>query len=97
MAQNKEGMRQIWKFPFKLQMNFGLTMPQGAETIHVDIDHKTGHPCIWAIVDPKRLQEKRLFFIVGTGFEFLYGSFRKHIGTIQDGDYVWHIFEICGA
>jgi hypothetical protein len=49
-------------------------------------------PTLWAEVDPDNATEERLFTIIGTGHS-VNSNFPNYLGTIQDGNYVWHIYE----
>jgi hypothetical protein len=65
----------------------------GCEIIKVDIQRS--RICLWAVhhaVDHPR--HERQFVIVATGQESPHIYKRTHIGTIQDGVFVWHIFEV---
>ena len=84
-------MRTIFKFPFIPRDEFKITMPKGADVLHVAL--QGDQPCIWAAVDNEEDQEPRDFRLVGTGHplppvEYLY------VGTFQQPPFVWHLFEI---
>lgn len=49
--------------------------------------------CFWGIVNETGKMENRTFFIAGTGGEFN-GTDKEYIGSVQDGLYIWHLFEI---
>ena len=49
--------------------------------------------CIWVLVNPSEETKPRYFEIYGTGNPFEIGDNRKFIGTLQDGSFVWHLFE----
>ncbi len=72
-----------------------LTMPKGAEILHVgmrDGDQIT----IWYIhedYDPTALGEVRTFAVFGTS-EYFEGDDLTHLGTVFQGLYVWHVFEV---
>lgn len=72
-------------------------MPQGASVISCGIDGM-GTPSIWALVDTNQIMEERRIWCVGTGWDLaaIFNgtvSLVNGIGTIQDGPYMWHIFE----
>lgn len=71
--------------------NGEITMPKGAETIAVQ--EQNGSICLWAIVDLNQPAEVRTFLTVGTG-QRLPKSGLAHIGTVQEGGFVWHVFEV---
>jgi len=68
-----------------------LDMPNGANVVHVEMDY------MWAIHDVTTPQcmTRRDFITVGTGWSFEYST-HKHIGTVMDGSYVWHVLEVVG-
>lgn len=80
----------IWKFPFRIVDVVELEMPEASHILHVDCQH--GVPCIWAVVDPERAPVVRRFRLFGTGHPIT-GTLGKHIGTFQQGGFVWHMFE----
>ena len=47
---------------------------------------------IWVQVDDKRRLRARRFAIVGTGHEVPQPA--RFISTVQDGPYVWHVFDL---
>lgn len=81
----------IWKFPFEVADQFVVSMPKGAQVIHVGL--QGAHACMWAIVNPKEPKVDRKFRVVGTGnpSDNLYAQ--RHRGTWFDGPFVWHLFE----
>jgi hypothetical protein len=90
-------MKKIYKYPTQHAKMFSFKMPKGAEILCVQVDQKTGIPCIWALIDPNIPEEYRDFELFGTGHEIYYdmGVERKYIGTYQlnNGEFVGHIFE----
>ena len=83
--------KTIWKFPIAVRDKVTMTMPEGAEIIHVAMQGE--QPTMWAIVDPSAMQISRHFYIFGTGNQIQSPS--KHVGTffMLDGTLVWHVFE----
>lgn len=83
----------IWKFPLALLNAQIIVMPEGAEILTVQRQNEQA--CLWAIVNPERNKEDRLFEIHGTGnpMEDEFGVSRKYIGTFQQPPFVWHVFE----
>jgi hypothetical protein len=66
-------------------------MPEGAEPL--TIETQNGVHCIWALVDPRAKKIERQFQIVGTGHEEV-TDYHHYIGTVHEGKFVWHLFEI---
>lgn len=86
-------MRTVWKYPVQITDVFTLTMPRGAEILHVAMQFEL--PYLWAWVNPDEPTETRTFAIVGTGNpapepddSFYHGTF-QHMG----GQLIWHLFE----
>lgn len=67
-----------------------ILMPKGAEILH--IAHQEGLLTIWALVNPEKEEEERKFRIAGTGWNIFDNE--KHLSTYQDGELVWHVFEV---
>jgi hypothetical protein len=83
-------MTTIWKFPIPIRDDISIIMPVGARVLHVGC--QLGHPCMWATVDPDAPPAARNFRVLGTGHRFR-GDERQHVGTFQQGTFVWHLFE----
>lgn len=83
-------MKEVWKFQLGDGMDQNIKMPMHSTVIAVQVQHD--HACLWVLVQPENVQEYRRFHIVGTGHA-VPESARKYIGTIQQGLFVWHIFE----
>ena len=82
-------MKRIYKYEFK---EGSVEMPIGAKIL--TIEDQDGRLHIWAIVDTDAESEFRYFAIVGTGQDFPEADDYTYINTIQDGPFVWHIFEL---
>lgn len=85
-------MSAVWKFPLATALtDNALEMPKGAKVVHVGIQGE--RICLWAIVDMQAPVETRVFQIVGTGHEEVKEGM-AHVGTVQQGPWVWHVFEV---
>lgn len=86
--------RQVWKYPYDFTVGeaFAVFMPSGAQILHADMQGNI--PTIWALVDPEAIKEPRSFRICGTGHPLPSNRPLLHVGTMQSGAFVWHIFEI---
>lgn len=80
----------IWKFPFRIDDVVGLEMPEKSHILHVECQH--GMPCVWALVIPESTKMLRTFCLIGTGHPIT-AALGKHVGTFQQGPFVWHMFE----
>ena len=88
-------MRTIYKYQLDLVVTQVVMLPKGAEILTVQKQFRslgTETMCMWALVDPDAKAEPRTIFIQGTGFE-IHADFKRYIATVQDGPYVWHVFE----
>lgn len=99
-------MRAVWKYP--LDLRDGTThhyeIPMGGVVRHVGVQRTAFHDSVlgsvtegdtimmWVEVDPDEPKTHRTFQIVGTGHEEVGYGF-VYAGTVQMGQWVWHIYE----
>ncbi len=82
-------MDTIWKFPFPVEDEFKLSMPEGASVLSVAMQR--GVPSLWAKVSPDAPLAPHRFSVRGTGHPL--GSVGEHIGTFQPTNtLVFHLF-----
>lgn len=81
----------IYKYPLQLTDTQVIMMPRRAEILDVQV--QKGQIQLWAMVDVEEPLTPRTFHIIGTGNKFTKKG-RRYISTIQDGAFVWHIFEV---
>lgn len=89
-----DAMKTIFKYPIEVTDRQIVRMPRGAQILSVQYQGK--QLCIWAQVDDQEPLVDRVVLVCGTGHpmpEAPVGVFLHHIGTVQDGPYVWHVFE----
>lgn len=84
----------IFKYPLALSPLQEVKLPKDAEILSVQ--DQRGTICLWAAFpgdDEPRVS--REIEIVGTGqpVESFERVDRKFLGTVQQGDFVWHVFE----
>lgn len=82
-------MRTIFKYPMG-----DILMPKGAKVLSTGIQDRHGY--IWAEVDTEQTLETRTFKMFGTGWK-MPETQNVFIGTLFDGDYVWHVFEMVNS
>lgn len=82
--------KAVYKYGLHMIGEQSVQMPSGAKILCVQ-KQETGI-CIWALVDTTRGNTVRHIEIVGTGHQ-LDSRVREYIGTVQDGDFVWHVFD----
>jgi hypothetical protein len=68
-----------------------VEMPVGAKVLHVG--DQDGELKLWSFVESESEIEERCFLINGTGVRLNLPT-GSYVGTVQQGRYVWHIFEI---
>ena len=84
-------MFTVHKYPFTIQDEILILMPEGAEVLLVECQSYV--PCIWVKVKVKSDKSvERRFFITGTGHPTVKPSY-KHVASFQQTPYVWHIWE----
>lgn len=79
----------IWKYPFQIDDEFEIEMPEGAQVLTAQVQGST--PCLWVLVNPEAPKTKRKFFVYGTGHEIIEEGI-AYIGSIQMNGFVWHVF-----
>lgn len=86
-------MKTIWKFTLSDDDLQEVQMPYGAEILSVGMQRDKF--CLWAIVDPERPKESRRIMLRGTGHNMPDFTIPpKFLGTVFQGIYVWHLFEV---
>lgn len=83
-------MKTIHEYRCPFANTVAIPMPEGAEVLTVQIQN--GEPHIWALVDTEKPRKLRSFEIVGTGQPA--DNLGRYVGTVQDGSFVWHVFEV---
>ncbi len=86
-------MRTIWKYDLTSQMTT-VEVPEGGVVIHVDVDNKTDRPCVWIYVETEHKTVSRRFAIFGTGHAMPDNLQHGYMGSVQQGPYVWHVWEV---
>ena len=83
-------MSTIWKYLTNVAGEVVISMPLGAEILHVaDLGPAMLH--VWARVDPTAPLVDRHFVIVGTGNPC--PAVGSHVASVVTGPFVWHVFE----
>ena len=88
-------MKTIYKF--RLNGENGRTkllLPKNATLLTVQMQGDS--PCLWVLLETAEKEVERDFKIFGTGFDMdeLNDQPFSYIGTVQENDFVWHIFEV---
>lgn len=84
-------MRTVWKYQISSSNPMiRVPMRSGSKVLHVG--EQNGLICIWFTADTTKIEVVRSFQIVGTGNEIKPG-YDEHIGSVQIGLFVFHVFE----
>lgn len=92
-------MRRVYKYGIRIEDDIVLTLPRGAEILHVDVQRNPADEpedaFVWALVDPSAEQVDRRFRLAGTGHG-LPDDDLTHIGSflMMGGALVFHLFEV---
>ena len=88
-------MTTIWKYPVPISETFTLSIPEGAIFVAFQLQgNELGvppDPYLWVEVNSEAPKREFRFFIVGTGHE-IPSTAKHHLGTIQAGPFVWHLY-----
>lgn len=81
----------IYKYPIEITDSQAVLIPVDAKLLTVQIQNEK--LCLWAMFDEKKhISKLRTIEVFGTGNLIPPGN-RVYISTVQDGVFVWHIFE----
>lgn len=82
----------IWKYVLEVTASQEISMPLGAEVIHVASQNE--QPAIWVVVDPMAPRVMRRFGVLVTGASFDPANVR-FVGTfmLHRGAFVGHVVE----
>jgi len=87
-------MKKIYKYNLAITDTQKIMMPQWGNILSVQIQE--GVLCIWVLVDPEELMKARNFAVIGTGNPIDAKLIRPavYIGSVQDFQFVWHVFDL---
>jgi hypothetical protein len=83
-------------YKYKLEERMSQTISIHSDYKLLDIQVQDNCLCLWAIVDSEKPQTNLNVEIYGTGHVLYKPEGLKHLSTVQQGIYVWHIFERVG-
>lgn len=84
----------IYKYPIYTPSTLvEVEMPKDAVILSCGLD-SCGIMCVWAMVDPDVGLELRKIYCIGTGWNVdeMADEVTQFVGTVKDGDFIWHIF-----
>ena len=84
-------MTKIYKYEIDITDCQTIQLPVGATILCAKMQNS--HLCLWADVDPERGTEERFIYVYGTGHEMYYKIPQRYISTVQDREFVWHVYE----
>jgi hypothetical protein len=85
-------MKTVYKYELQqIDDYIGLELPEGAQILHFGIQNN--RLMIWALVESDNPNKRRIFRMAGTGHSIIEKN-PLHIGTVFDGPFVWHLFEV---
>jgi hypothetical protein len=84
-------MITIWKFALRVASECVIDISGTPEFLTAQM--QCGRLCVWAIIDDAKPYQRRLIRTLGTGHDASGVSINRHIGTVIDGTFVWHIFD----
>lgn len=88
---------KVYKYQHhQIEDKFEINMPASARVVGFEI--LDGKPTIWALIDPKEINNRvKRFRLAGTGHDINIEkdpNNLKHIATVLDREIVWHLFEV---
>ncbi len=83
----------VFKFKLKITDSQDIHMHRGAKILSAQFQGED--LCLWALCDPQAPQHGRTILLNGTGHQIEERNDKdlEFIATVQDGRFVWHIFE----
>lgn len=82
--------RRIFKYTLDLKDQQEIETFLGACFLTTQLQHDSIQ--VWAVVDTEAPRQRWMFSIKGTGGLLENQSLNGYIGTVQKGDFVWHVF-----
>ena len=76
------------------KLQFTMFLPKDAQILHIAMKTEHEYPMMWAIIDTDNETEYRELVAIGTGAELSENKIYIYLGTVQQGTYIWHYFEI---
>ncbi len=85
-------MKTIHKVVLELSAAQTIQLPICSRILTAQVQFP-GDICLWYECDPEAEKECRHFVIVGTGHKIPDTHRLNYIATVQQGAFVWHIYE----
>jgi len=91
MIAREDRMPQVvWKYQLDHAGRTEVMMPGDAKVIEVAM--QGGKFTLWAVVCPGIVDQKRVFYVAGTGHP-IPAEAHTHLGTVHVKGFVFHVFE----
>lgn len=88
-------MRVIWKAKIKCNAvkdsSFPIMVDATEGAVPITVGKQGDDICVWFEVDPDAKPWTMVLYCIGTGFGRVPNG-RTFLGTVIDGDYVWHLY-----
>ena len=85
--------RTIWEQPLFIRDEPQVVeWPAGAEIVACQMTPGE-QLCLWYLHAGAEERQARTFLVYGTGHP-IQGGPLEHVGTVQQGPFVWHVFEV---
>ncbi len=78
-------------YKYKIPVGGKVKMPVHAKVLHVGVQDR--EICLWAQVDQGSPEVDYCFKIFATGQDIT-STDLLYTGTVRDGDFVWHIYQV---
>lgn len=85
-------MKTVHKYPLSLAEDNHIVAHENAWFFDAQIQYEK--ICVWAVVDTDEPPVTKHIGVFGTGNPLPEDKNLRHIGTVQQPPFVWHIFEI---
>lgn len=86
-------MKTIFKYRLLISDRQVVNLPRGATILSAGLD-PAGELCLWAAVDTDNPKQPREILIFGTGHLLPDIVTLRFIGTVNQGPFMWHVFEV---
>ena len=83
-------MKTVWKYQLANFNPLQARISVESKIVHFAMQNQV--PTVWVEIVSDGALPLRTFEIFGTGHEI--PDYAKHVGTVQDGQFVWHLYEV---
>lgn len=84
--------KKIYKYVLGIGWeNQAIKMPKHSVILSIQVQNT--QICVWAEVEENQPIVDKVFVIIGTGHSFDKDILGQYLATVQQGEFVWHIYE----